>query len=111
MVSRFCTLCLPLACALLAACSSMPAAPDSKQAAQRLRDQREKAMHLAWVGHPYEELVMTLGPPGMIMNIPAYRPWKASVVVYEKLDTASGCIDAFDIEHAGTPVVYDYFCR
>lgn len=124
MASGFCSLrlSLPLACALLAGCSGMLQA-DSRQldnrqanannrhAAQHLRDMREKAMQVAWVGHPYEELIQKLGAPRMLMNIPAGRPWKATVAVYEGQDLDSDCIDAFAVAHEGKSIVYDYFCR
>jgi hypothetical protein len=113
MASGFCSLRLSqlLVCALLGGCSGMPAEPDSRHAAQHSRDLREKQMQSTWVGHPYEDLIQAFGIPNMIMNIPAYRPWKASVVVYEKQKDNAGCIDAFAVEHGGKPVIYDYFCR
>lgn len=114
MASRYRSLrlSLPLACMLLGGCAGMPAAkPDSRNAAAQARDLREQRMQSSWVGHPYEDLIRAFGAPGMIMNIPAYRPWKASVVVYEGQQDNAGCVDAFVVEHGGQPVIYDYFCR
>jgi hypothetical protein len=115
MAARPCSLrlLLPLVGALLLhGCSGLPAAqPNSRQVAKHFRDQRERQLKLAWVGHPYQELVQSFGAPGLIMNVPAYRPWKVSVVVYEGLDTSSGCIDSFTVVHDGAPVVDDYFCN
>lgn len=103
---------LLLACALLVGCSGMPLdRPDGTNQANRARALREKEMQSAWAGQSYEALIKVFGAPGMIMNIPAYRGWKASVLVYQGLDAASGCIDAFAVAHSGKPEVYDYFCR
>lgn len=104
---------LPLAGALLlGGCSGLPAGPaDSRKALKHSRAQREKAMKLSWIGHPYTDLIQIFGKPGMIMNVAAYRPWKVSVVVYEGLENNSGCIDAFTVVHDGPPVVDDYFCQ
>lgn len=102
-----------LACTLLlGACAGMPVAqPDNRRAAEQARNLHEKEMQMTWVNQPYEDLIKVFGPPNLIMNIPAFRPWKASVVVYEGSGKASGCIDAFAVEHASKPVIYDYFCR
>jgi hypothetical protein len=103
---------LVAAALLLGGCASMPAAqPDSKHATKHSRNQREKQMKLAWIGHSYQELIQMFGNPGLIMNVAASRPWKVSVVVYEGLDTTSGCIDAFTVMHDKTPMVDDYFCN
>ena len=116
MVARFCSLgvSLPLAGALLlGGCAGAPTAhPDnSRHAVKHSRDQREKQMKLAWIGHPYQDLIENLGKPGLIMNVPAYRPWKVSVVVYEGLDATSGCIDSFTVVHDSAPKIDDYFCN
>jgi hypothetical protein len=116
MASRFHSLrfCLTLSCALLlGGCASQ----QSKQAVGApfstldFRALREKEMQMTWIGQPFEDLIHVFGTPTMIMNIPAYRPWKVSAVVYEGLDLDSNCIDAFTVVHSGTPVVDDYFCR
>lgn len=116
MAAKFCSLwlSLPLAGALLllGGCAGAPGTKlDGRQAAKHSRDQREKQMKLAWIGHPYKDLIQIFGNPGLIMNIPAYRPWKVSVVVYEGLDATSGCIDSFTVVHDRAPMVDDYFCN
>ncbi|MEO5659312.1 MAG: hypothetical protein ABIQ90_05875 [Polaromonas sp.] len=60
-------------------------------------------MKQAWVGHAYQELIQAFGKPRMIMNVPADRPGKVSVVVYEAVDSAAGCVDAFIVAHSGLP--------
>lgn len=115
MAARYCSLRwqLPLAGALLLqGCAGPPVAqPDNPPKATFFRAQREKLMKQTWIGHPYPELIQAFGKPGMIMNVPAYRPWKVSVVVYEGKDGATDCIDAFTVEHNGLPVVQDYVCQ
>lgn len=75
------------------------------------QEQRERQMKATWVNQTYQTLVETYGEPKMVMEIPAYRPWPASVAVYERLDFTSGCIDAFTVAHLGRSIIYDYFCR
>ena len=115
MVSRFCSwrLSLPLACALLGGCSGVPIMQaHSPHAVNSARELREKEMRLTFVGYSYPNLLQALGAPGTVMSIPAFRPWKTWVVVYERLDPASGCIDAFVVaEIRRRLMVYDYFCR
>ena len=96
---------------LLGACSGLTLEQrDSRQASSYSRDHRERAMKSSWSGRPYKELVQVFGAPRLVMNIPA-RPARFSVVVYERLDTTSDCIDAFTVMNDSTPVVDDYFCR
>ena len=115
MASRFCSwrLSLPLACALLGGCSGVPIVqPHSPHAVDSARELREKEMRLTFVGHSYPNLLQALGAPGMVMSIPAFHPWNTWVVVYEGLDPASGCIDAFVVaETRRRLMVSDYFCR
>ena len=95
----------------LGACGGLPVAQrDGGHSHSNSRDQREKSMKSSWNGRPYQELVKTFGAPRLIMNIPA-RPSRFSVVVYERLDTTTDCIDAFTVVQDATPVVNDYFCR
>ena len=86
--------------------------PHSPHAVDSSRELREKEMCLTFVGHSYQTLLQALGAPGTVMNIPGLPPWSRWVAVYEGLDPASGCIDAFVV--AGTLrrlMVYDYSCR
>jgi hypothetical protein len=114
MVPNFWSLRLPVALAgvlLLGACSGLPFAQrDGQHAISQSRDQREKSMKSSWSGRPYEELVQAYGAPRMVMNIPA-RPPRFSVVVFERLDTTTDCIDAFTVVQDDMPMVNDYFCR
>ena len=97
---------------LLSGCYGIPMTQSYRASTSELsRSMREKQMELNWVGHPYEELIQALGAPRMLMNIPAYRPWKASVAVYEGRDLDSDCIDAFAVAYDSKPMIYDYFCR
>lgn len=96
---------------LLGACGELPVAQrDGMHAGSYSRELREKAMKSSWNGRPYHELVQAFGAPRLVMNIPA-RPSRFSVVVYERLDTTTDCIDAFTVVQDTTPVVNDYFCR
>ena len=114
MVPNFWSLRLPAALAgalLLGACGELPVEQrDGRQAISYSRDLREKAMKSSWNGRPYKELVQAFGAPRLVMNIPA-RPSRFSVVVYERLDTTTDCIDAFTVVQDTLPVVNDYFCR
>ena len=114
MVLNFWSLRLSTALAgalLLGACGQLPVAQrHGGHSNSNSRDQREKSMKSSWNGRPYQELVKTFGAPRLIMNIPA-RPSRFSVVVYERLDTTTDCIDAFTVVQDTTPVVNDYFCR
>jgi hypothetical protein len=114
MVSRLFTLqlSLSLTCALLlGGCAGMPTEQDSRHAVESSRELREKEMKLTWIGQRYQDLIQVLGAPRMIMDVPAYRPGRVSVAVYEGLDPASDCIDAFTVVHNDKPVIDDYFCR
>jgi hypothetical protein len=96
---------------LLGACSGLTLEQrDSRHASSYSRDHRERVMKSSWSGRPYQELVQAYGAPRLVMNIPA-RPARFSVVVYERLDSTSGCIDAFTVVQDDMPVVDDYFCR
>jgi hypothetical protein len=100
-----------VAALLLSACGELPLAQrDGKYTGSYSRDEREKAMKFSWNGRPYHELVQAFGAPRLVMNIPA-RPARFSVVVYERLDTTTDCIDAFTVVQDDLPVVNDYFCR
>jgi hypothetical protein len=114
MVPNFCSLRWPIALVgalLLSACGELPVAQrEDKHAGAYSRDHREKAMKFSWSGRPYHELVQAFGAPRLVMNIPA-RPARFSVVVYERLDTTTDCIDAFTVVQDDMPVVNDYFCR
>jgi hypothetical protein len=96
---------------LLGACYGLPFEPRGNlYAGSYSRDQREKAMKSSWNGRPYQELVQAYGAPRIVMNIPA-RPPRFSVVVFERLDSTTDCIDAFTVEQDDMAVVNDYFCR
>lgn len=96
---------------LLTACAGLSVKQrDSPRAGSYSRDHRERAMKSSWSGRPYKDLVQAYGAPRLVMNIPA-RPARFSVVVYERLDTTSDCIDAFTLMNDSTPVIDDYFCR
>lgn len=115
MVLNFSSLRLPAALVgallLLGACYGLPLEPrDGLHASWHSRDQRERAMKLSWNGRPYRELVQAYGAPRLVMNIPA-RPSSFSVVVFERLDSTTDCIDAFTVVQGTLPVVNDYFCR
>jgi hypothetical protein len=114
MVPNFWFLRLPIALVgvlLLSACGELPLAQrDDRQTGAYSRDQREKAMKFSWNGRPYHELVQAYGAPRLVLNIPA-RPARFSVVVYERLDSTTDCIDAFTVVQDEMPVVNDYFCR
>jgi hypothetical protein len=114
MVPNFWSLRLPIALVgalLLGACSGLPFEQrDGLHASSQSRDLRERSMKSSWSGRPYQELVQAYGAPRLVMNIPA-RPPRFSVVVYERLDTTTDCIDAFTVVQDATPVVNDYFCR
>jgi hypothetical protein len=115
MGSRFRSLQLyvPLAFVLLlAGCAGTPdGKADVMPTVEYMRELREKEMVMTWAGQPYHDLVQVFGEPQMVMSLPSSRPWKASVVVYEGLDPASNCIDAFTVMHGEKAVVDDYFCR
>ena len=86
--------------------------PHSPHAVDSSRELREKEMRLTFVVHSYQNLLQALGAPGMVMNIPGSPPWSRWVAVYEGLDLASGCIDAFVVDETrGRLMVCDYFCR
>jgi hypothetical protein len=114
MVPNFSSLRLPIALVgalLLGACVALPFEQrDGLHASSHSRDQRERSMRSSWSGRPYQELVQAYGAPRLVMNIPA-RPARFSVVVYERLDTTTDCIDAFTVVQDNLPVVNDYFCR
>jgi hypothetical protein len=106
-------LCLSLAFGLLlAGCAGTPVGKaDAMPTVEYMRELREKEMVMTWAGQPYKDLVQVFGEPQMVMSLPSNRPWKASVVVYEGLDPASDCIDAFTVMHGEKAVVENYFCR
>jgi hypothetical protein len=114
MVPNIWSLRLPAALSgvlLLGACYGLPFEQrDGQHAGSYSRDQREKAMKSSWSGRPYQELVQAYGAPRLVMNIPA-RPSRFSVVVYERLDTTTDCIDAFTVVQDTLPMINDYFCR
>jgi hypothetical protein len=114
MVPNFSSLRWPIALVvalLLGACVGLPFEQhDGQHVRSYSRAQWEIAMKSSWRGRPYHELVQTYGVPRLIMNIPG-RPSRLLVVVYERLDPTTDCIDAFTVAQDDMPVVNDYFCR
>lgn len=101
---------------LLEGCATSPAAATSADSLpiQALRAQREAHLQSSWQGQPYQALLNTYGRPAWTLRVPGERPLPNFVVVYEKLDQPSPCIDAFTLVQPPQTqqwTVADYFCR
>jgi hypothetical protein len=84
--------------------------PTVSTASVAARYEREAEMSRQWQNRPLAELLVELGRPKMIMNIPGGGMPPSFAVVYG-LHEGSGCIDAFAVSSRGDPVVRIYHCR
>ena len=71
---------------------------------------REAAMNRRWQNHRFSELKSVLGPPRLVMTIPAGGNPPGFAAVYGQ-DPVTGCIDAFAFVHDTDPLIRVYHCR
>ena len=84
--------------------------PQFSPASAAARYDREAEMNRQWQNRPVADLLVALGRPKMVMNIPGGGMPPSYAVVYGQ-DPASGCIDAFAVSSTSEPVVRIYHCR
>lgn len=98
------------AAAVVAACALAPPAPDEPAPSRAGRVAREAEMNHAWIDHTLDELLLALGPPWRLYDIPGGGNPPGFVVVYPR-DPASCCLDAFALAYGPQTRVRAYLCR
>lgn len=96
---------------VLAGCQQVPLGGGNADDMTVSKEQREDSMNRRWQLHSMSELVRTLGPPALMLDIPGGGNPPGYALVYGQ-HAGTGCLDTFAVATGpADPIVRSYFCR